>query len=46
MSKKIDYIFVGHCHCDHIGLIPALYKKNCAANIIVPKGSYDIIKEI
>lgn len=44
--KKIDYIFVGHCHCDHIGLIPALYKKNCAANIIVPQGSYDIIKEM
>lgn len=44
--KKIDYIFVGHAHCDHIGLIPALYKKNCTAEIIVPFGNYDIIKEM
>ena len=42
--KKIDYIFIGHCHCDHIGLIPALYKKNCTAKIIAPQGSYDIMK--
>lgn len=44
--KKIDYIFIGHCHCDHIGLIPALYRKNCSATIIVPSGSYDILKEM
>lgn len=44
--QKIDYIIAGHCHCDHIGLIPALYKKNCHARIIVPKGSLGILKEM
>lgn len=44
--KKIDYIFIGHAHCDHIGLIPALYKRNCNAEIIVPSGNFDILKEM
>ena len=44
--KKVDYIFIGHCHCDHIGLIPALYRKHCTARIIVPQGSLDILKEM
>ena len=25
--KELDYIIIGHFHCDHIGLIPALYEK-------------------
>lgn len=45
-SKRIEYIFAGHCHCDHIGLIPALYAKGCAAKIIVPSGSTAILKEM
>jgi metallo-beta-lactamase family protein len=32
--KDIDYIFVGHTHIDHIGLIPRLYKEGCHAEII------------
>lgn len=44
--QQIDYIFIGHCHCDHVGLIPSLYKRGCSARIIVPKGSLDILKEM
>lgn len=44
--KKIDYIFIGHAHCDHIGLIPALYKRNCGAEIIVPAGNLGILREM
>ena len=45
--KNIDYIIVGHMHCDHIGLIPALYEKDkCSAKIIVPKKSTSILKEM
>lgn len=45
-ASRIDYVIIGHCHCDHIGLIPALYQKNCEASIIVPKGSAAILKEM
>lgn len=36
--KKLDYIFIGHAHIDHIGLLPRLYAMGCTARIIVPKG--------
>lgn len=45
-APSIEYIFIGHCHCDHIGLIPALYGKNCSAIIIAPKGSSHILREM
>lgn len=45
--KNIDYIIVGHMHCDHIGLIPSLYEKDkCMAKIIIPKKSKSILKEM
>ena len=44
--KKIKYIFVGHCHLDHIGRIPLLYKRGCNAKIIVPEGSIEIIRNM
>lgn len=45
--QKIDVIIIGHCHTDHIGLIPALYAAGkCNARIIVPERSTDIIKEM
>ena len=44
--KTIDAIVVGHCHVDHVGLIPALYRNNCNARIIVPKNSTRILKEM
>lgn len=45
-ASRLDYVIAGHCHCDHIGLIPALYQKNCEATVIVPTGSYAILKEM
>lgn len=45
--QEIDYIIIGHCHLDHIGLIPALYARGkCNAKIIVPKKSICILKEM
>ena len=45
-QDNLKYI-IGHCHQDHIGLIPMLYQNNkCHAKIIVPKGSTEILKEM
>lgn len=45
--QEIEYIIIGHCHQDHIGMIPTLYAKGkCNAKIIVPKGSTAILKEM
>lgn len=45
--KNIEMVIIGHCHCDHIGLIPMLFARgNSDAKIIVPKGSSCILKEM
>lgn len=44
--KNLEYIFVCHLHYDHIGMIPAAYARGGHANIIVPKGSTSILKEM
>lgn len=44
--KLIEYIFLAHCHYDHIGNVPALYSNGCNAKIIVPKGSYPLLREM
>lgn len=45
--NEIDYIIIGHLHCDHIGLIPCLYEKGkCNAKIIIPEKSISILKEM
>jgi len=36
--SEIDYIFIGHSHIDHIGLLPRLYANGCKAKVIVPQG--------
>lgn len=41
-SKDIDYIFLCHCHADHIALTPKLYKSDCNARIIAPNGTKQI----
>ena len=44
--KELKAVFVSHCHLDHIGRIPLLYKRGCKAPIIVSKGSKAIIKNM
>lgn len=45
--QEVEYIIIGHCHQDHIGMIPTLYARGkCTAKIIVPKGSTAILKEM
>ena len=44
---EVDFIIIGHCHADHIGMIPTLYSRGkCNAKIIVPKGSTSILREM
>lgn len=40
--NKLDYVFVGHLHTDHIGLIPRLYASGASCPIIAPCGSKSI----
>lgn len=40
--KDIDYVFLCHCHADHIALTPKLYKSDCNARIIAPNGTKQI----
>lgn len=45
--NKIAAIIIGHCHTDHIGLIPALYATGkCVARIIIPERSTAIMREM
>lgn len=41
-SKEIDYVFLMHCHVDHIGLTPKLYKNGSVAQIVAPEGTKSI----
>jgi metallo-beta-lactamase family protein len=45
-KSEIKYIFIGHCHSDHIGNLPSLFKYDCKARIVMPKGSTIIVKEM
>lgn len=40
--KEIDYVFVMHCHADHLCLMPRLYKQGCKARVIAPSGTKPI----
>ena len=42
--KEIDYIFVGHDHIDHIGMLSRLKKLGFNGKIIVPRGTKNLIK--
>lgn len=42
--KEIDYIFIGHPHIDHIGLLPRLFAEGCNAKVIAVKNTNKISK--
>ena len=45
--QDLNYIFVCHLHFDHIFGIPAMFSSGkCNANVIVPKGSTSILREM
>lgn len=46
-AKKVEMVIIGHCHCDHIGLIPMLFARgNHDVKIIAPKDSTCILREM
>lgn len=46
-AKNVEFVIIGHCHCDHIALIPMLFARgNRTVRIIAPKDSTCILKEM
>lgn len=43
---KITNIFVTHMHIDHIGLLPAIYRRHPEIVICVPENSTNILREM
>ena len=41
--KKLDAIILTHCHIDHCGLIPKLYKEGANCPIYIPQGSKGLL---
>lgn len=41
--KKLDAIILTHCHIDHSGLIPKLFKEGAKCPIYVPSGSKGLL---
>ena len=44
--KKLENIFIGHSHLDHVGRLPLLYRRGCKATIYVPTGTTEIMKNM
>ena len=42
--KDIDYIFIGHCHADHVLLIPRLVSEGFCGKIICVSGTSKLFK--
>ncbi len=41
--KRLDAIILTHCHIDHCGLVPKLYKEGCKCTLYVPKGTKSLL---
>ena len=44
--RDIQYVFIGHTHLDHVGLLPLLVKRGLECPIIVPDGARRILKDM
>lgn len=44
--KEIDYVFIGHCHVDHIGLLPRLIKEGFKGKIICTYETSIIMRDL
>ena len=44
--KNINYVFIGHTHIDHIGLLPRLFAEGFRGRIITPIGTKDIMQAL
>lgn len=44
--KNIDYVFIGHEHIDHIGLLPRLYAEGFRGRVISPIGTKEIMQAL
>ena len=44
--SEIDYVFVGHCHIDHVGMLPRLVKSGFRGKIIASHATAMLMKPL
>lgn len=44
--NELDYVFIGHCHVDHIGLVPRLIKEGFEGKIIASHETAQLMKPL
>ena len=44
--SEIDYVFIGHTHVDHIGLLPRLVKEGFTGKIIASHATAQLMKPL